>query len=190
MASFKIPVNVLGNHSVDGEVGRQVPRAVHIFPRFANQSFIDRLRARYDPLHQVIEPHITLVFPFESDISAIDLESHVRQRLSGVKPFRLLLRGVTGSAGGYLYLNVKRGNDEIVALHDTLYTGPLQHFLNRGSTYVPHMTVGRIDDLSDFEEAVQETQDLRDAFETVVAAISIESIMEGGVSRIEAVVEL
>ncbi len=165
-------------------------RAVHIFPRLAEQFRIDRLRARYDPLHQVIEPHITLVFPFESDISASDLDGHVRQRVSGVKPFRLVLREVTGSDGGYLFLNVKRGNDEIVALHDALYAGPLQRFLNRSLTYVPHMTVGRIDDVSDFEEAVHEAQNQRDEFDTIVAAVSIESILEGGVSRIEAVVEL
>src|SRR5262249_52146904 len=34
-------------------------------------------RAAYDPFATFIPPHITLVFPFESDLTAADLEAHI-----------------------------------------------------------------------------------------------------------------
>lgn len=46
-------------------------RAIHLFPKFLNSHIIDALRAKYDPLVQLIPPHITLVFPFNSDYRMI-----------------------------------------------------------------------------------------------------------------------
>ena len=40
-----------------------------IFPQFNNIETIDEIRDRYDPLAKLVCPHITLVFPFESEIT-------------------------------------------------------------------------------------------------------------------------
>lgn len=164
-------------------------RAIHIIPHFVNEHRLEELRKRHDPLYGKIASHITLVFPFESEISSRDLERHVKVCVSGTKPFPILMRGVTGAAGGYLFLNVKRGSDEIVQLHDGLYSGVLSDFLERRLTYVPHLTVGRVDDSLLFHEAVSETLGFGDEFEAVVSSVSIESISETGLSHIEAVID-
>lgn len=164
-------------------------RAIHIFPHFVNENVIQELREKYDPLHTMIEPHITLVFPFESDISAIDMERHVQCCVSGMQPFHIELQGVTGANGGYLFLNVKHGNDEIIALHDLLYTGPLRSFLNRSLTFIPHLTIGRIGDEVQFQSALKTTESLNEKFETTVSAVYVEVIAETGASTIEFVVE-
>lgn len=39
-----------------------------IFPKFENIKIIDEIRDKYDPLANHVRPHITLVFPFESNI--------------------------------------------------------------------------------------------------------------------------
>ena len=43
-------------------------RTIMIFPKFSNMEIIDRIRRNYDPLADLVRPHITLVFPFHSDI--------------------------------------------------------------------------------------------------------------------------
>ena len=52
-------------------------------------------------------------------------------------------------------VNVKHGNDELVALHDLLYGGPLAQYLSTEHTFVPHLTVGRIADKLEWREALQ-----------------------------------
>jgi 2'-5' RNA ligase len=41
-------------------------------------------------------------------------------------------------------LNIGRGNDEVMQLHDVLYSGALATHHVRRHTFVPHVTVGRV----------------------------------------------
>lgn len=103
---------------------------------------VEAFRRRFDSLADVIPAHLTLVFPFESDISNGVLRPHARSAIRGLKPFRIELWGASCTWDHYLILGVTRGADEIRELHDRLYTGPLRAFL-RGPKFVPHVTVGR-----------------------------------------------
>ena len=49
----------------------------------------------------------------------------MRRATKGLTPFEVTLREVTGHIEEYLFLNVKRGADQLVALHDQLYSGVL-----------------------------------------------------------------
>ena len=105
-------------------------RAIVLFPKFDNIDAIQAVRERFDPLAKYIAPHITLVFPFDSALSTEELREHMARTLQGVKRFPVQLRGITGDfREGYLFLNVKRGNDSIIDLHDRLYQGALEPFL-------------------------------------------------------------
>ena len=44
-------------------------RTIMIFPKFGRMEVIYEIRDKYDPLSKLIRPHITLVFPFASEIS-------------------------------------------------------------------------------------------------------------------------
>lgn len=44
-------------------------RTIIIFPEFENIDIINNIRKKYDPLADLILPHITLVFPFDSEMS-------------------------------------------------------------------------------------------------------------------------
>jgi 2'-5' RNA ligase len=77
----------------------------------------------------------------------------MRPAVVSIGPFSLALREVTGHDGENLFLNVKRGRDELLALHDRLYTGPLAAFLEPDHTYLPHLTVGRLSDPAAFAAA-------------------------------------
>lgn len=49
-------------------------RTIMIFPQFDNIDVINSIRDKYDPLAKLVKPHITLVFPFDSEITNEQLE--------------------------------------------------------------------------------------------------------------------
>lgn len=156
--------------------------AIVIFPPFQpdERQTIDRIRAAYDPLAAVIDPHITLVFPFETTITQAALLAHMRQAVEPVIMFEIELHGVTGQENEWLFLNVKRGNDQIIALHDRLYSGPLAPYYLPRYTYVPHLTIGHVTPGEPFENALGETAILTATFQTTVREITACRISPGG----------
>ncbi|EHJ00574.1 hypothetical protein CDLVIII_4036 [Clostridium sp. DL-VIII] len=161
-------------------------RAIILFPSFDNINIINRIREKYDPLANCIGPHITIVFPFDSDISIDDLKSHFNKVLKGTKRFNVQLKHFTGDyRDGYLFLNVKKGNDNIIELHDKLYSGILERFLLRKITYCPHLTVGRLHQQIEFDKALDELSCYDESFEIVIDKISVENIDDIEHSTIE-----
>lgn len=165
--------------------GVTLERAIHIFPELEQVDLIQSIRKKYDPLYTCIPPHITLVFPFESEITNTDLYRHVKQAVTGFQPFTIRLEEITASNGHFLFLNVKQGNDQIIALHDKLYTGPLATYRSYMHTYLPHLTVGRLNHEQDLVEALKDTRSFNHRFETVVNQVIVERIDPNGLSKIE-----
>jgi hypothetical protein len=152
-------------------------RAIILFPSFENINIIKSIREKYDPLANCIAPHITIVFPFDSDISTDDLKSHFNKVLKGIKKFNVQLKDFTGDfRDGYLFLNVKKGNDDIIELHDKLYSGILENFLFRKITYCPHLTVGRLGQQMEFDRAIDELSCYDESFEIVIDKLYVENI--------------
>jgi len=165
-------------------------RCILIFPQIENIGIIDEIRERYDPLAERVRPHITLVFPFVSEIRASDLKIHLAQALCGIKPFEVTLSGITGDIlfERFLFLNIDHGKSEIIEMHKRLYTGILEEFMPvwlKNGAFFPHMTVGKIDDREQFEIAVEETKDRTESFKTIINKVSVEIIEENGDSSIE-----
>jgi 2'-5' RNA ligase len=106
-------------------------------------SKIDGFRRKYDPHVDLIEPHITLVFPIgDKNIDKSTLEKHFMDALKDVKPFKIHLQGLDKSWDHWLNLILKEGNDEVIALHDKLYTGVLVPFFRKDLGYIPHIGIG------------------------------------------------
>lgn len=165
-------------------------RCIMIFPEFENGQTIDNIRSKYDPLANHVGPHITLVFPFESDIKTDDLRTHISSVLSEIKPFEIILNKITptNAFGKYLFLNIHTGMDKIIEIHKKLYSGILEeHFPAwlEGNNFFPHMTVGSFDNDDLFEIAINETKDIQDYFISIVKKISVEIIDENEDSIIE-----
>lgn len=157
-----------------------------LFPKFENQQVIESIREKYDPLAGFIPPHLTLVFPFDSDLSTEELRLHIARALAGAKSFRVRLNGFSGDfRDGYLFLNVKTGNDPIIELHDRLYTGILQQFLFRRLQYCPHLTVGKVEQPENFKKALEEIDSINEQFEGVIDQVCIDNIDAGDQSVLE-----
>lgn len=165
-------------------------RCIMIFPKFHNGEIIDKVREKYDPLANHVKPHITLVFPFESEIETNELKEHISKVLSEIAPFEVILNGITptNDFGQYLFLNIQKGGNEIIGLHKQLYTGILQIYYPEwlcGKTFLPHMTVGNFDNEDDFLMGIDETRNIMDSFKATVNEISVEIIDENEDSIIE-----
>jgi 2'-5' RNA ligase len=126
---------------------RAPKRVVVSFPKIDNLgewAQVLAVRDQYDPLASAIAPHLTLVFPFEDSLSDSALHAHVARMVSDIPCFAVMLGEITAHENEYLFLNVKRGNDQLIHLHDALYSGVLASHLARSLTFVPHITVGRL----------------------------------------------
>jgi 2'-5' RNA ligase len=151
---------------------------------------IEALRQRFDPLAGFLPSHITLVFPFESDLTTQDLRKHIERAVEGVAPLALTLDGITGSEREYLFLMIRRGHESIVEMHERLYSGPLQVHLSLTQPYVPHVTVGRLGSAAAFEAALTSVAQLDIRIETVAHSLTVYRLEDEGRRPIEFEVRL
>ena len=165
-------------------------RAILIIPEFVNLFEIEEVRKQYDPLYAKIAPHITVVFPFESTMSHDEVLQHVKNATKHCRHFTLHMGGYTGYDNEYLFLNVIRGNDEIIDLHQRLYSGILEQYHEPLYTFLPHMTVGRLSNQADFFEALEKMRKRDTVFETEVKQITIKVIDGNEYGWIEAKVPI
>ncbi len=155
-------------------------RTIMIFPKFQDIVVIEEIRKKYDPLAKLVEPHITLVFPFESEISDDEIACFLETKLVNIKPFQLILNGFSkqeNKFGNYLFLNVINGEKEIINIHKILYQDVLKDF-DLGFEYVPHMTVGKFSSVKLLEEAYNNVSSIDVNFSTTIDKISVETIGE------------
>ena len=151
-------------------------RTVMIFPEFENMYVIDPVRNRYDPLAKLVRPHITIVF-FRSNE---ELFAVLDRRLAGTGPFDIELQGFTkytGPDGNYLLLNMTKGAEEIMKIHDELYRNEFKPF-DKGLEYMPHITVGKLETEAALDDAYSTVKYKRDVFACKVNKISVEMIGE------------
>lgn len=146
-------------------------RDILIFPKFDNIDLIQKIRKKYDRLADLVEPHITLAFPFSDNMSNDDLIDNLCILLKNYSPFAVTFRGVSLSDDNYIFLNCIEGTKEIVKLHDDIYKEIIPNLLNTSIKYIPHITLGQAD-------IIKDSHDFDYAFSTIIDEVSIELIGE------------
>ncbi len=137
-----------------------LPRfAVAWFPSFPGIERIEAFRARHDPMARHVAAHVTLVFPFGTVLTALQLETHVHRVASSWPPIQVTFRAVRLHANEFVFLMAARGATSIVALHDKLYTRSLRGHLRPEFPFEPHITVARNDDAGIVERAFDEARE-------------------------------
>lgn len=138
------------------------------------------IREKYDPLACLVRPHITIVFPFENQMSNNDIADILADRLKTIHPFELVLNGISKQEnrfGNYMFLDVKEGSTEICTIHNILYDNEFcEHDLGLG--YKPHMTVGKLPAVEALNVAYEKVKEINRDFKTVVNKITVEMIGE------------
>ena len=153
-------------------------RTIMIFPEFENMEIIDNIRSQYDPLAKLVRPHITLVFPFKSQMSNEELTQILNTRLMSVKPFALKLGGISKQEdvfGNYLFLDVLQGMEELCSIHQILYDNEFKE-LDSGLPYLPHMTIGKLSTAQLLDNAFNDVKSMNNTFSTIVNKVSVEMI--------------
>jgi 2'-5' RNA ligase len=161
-------------------------RTIMIFPEFQNMDVNHFYRDQYDPLSALVKPHITLVFPFQNDISNEKLYKHINDSLMNIKPFEIILRGVSKQPdefGNYLLLNIIEGKEHILEIHEKLYSNLLKEY-NNGHPYYPHLTLGNLDSIEKLERAYFDASKCKETFRAMIDTISVEMIGAMGESII------
>lgn len=164
----------------------ELTRSIVIFPQFNGHiDVIQNIRQQYDPLASEIAPHITLVFPFKSEISSGDLSQHVKTCLDKFKSFDLCLKGISQEKGNYLFLNLAEGQEQVRKIHDVLYSGILRQFLSTKHHYRPHVTLGHLPDIPTMQSAWERLKFFDYEFRTQVNKITTEIILDDFSSKID-----
>lgn len=168
-------------------------RCILIFPKFENIDIINEIREKYDPFASNVLPHITLVFPFDSNISRTELKDHLVVSLENIKCFSLTMQGIRklDDSGFYLILQVTQGTEIIKELHEKLYIGLLQPskpIWPKG--FMPHMTVGLLPNSDELDTAYRDLENINEKFSAKIDTVSVEIIGENEDSIIELEVKL
>ena len=92
-------------------------RDILIIPEFKNINKIQKIREKYDELFNIIEPHITLAFPFKNDISNEELKQQLLNITKDISPFKIKCKGVTLRKDNrintyYIFLNIQEGSNK------------------------------------------------------------------------------
>jgi len=159
-----------------------LPRfAVAWFPSFGGIERVEALRARHDPAARHIPAHVSLVFPFGTALTPLQLETHVRRIASGWPTIPVTFRAVRPYANEFVFLMAARGAASVTALHDKLYTRSLRPHLRREFPYEPHITIARKPDFAALEAALAEAEDeLRGEFSDVMRALTLLAVAPDG----------
>ena len=135
---------------------------------------INRLRKKYDPQFNLIEPHITLMFPVPESVGEEKLVHHLHTLLSGLEPFRITLRGLRKSWDQYLFLSVQEGENKLIDLHDKIYTGTVADYRKEEIPFVPHVTLGSFaENVNECADAFEEANRLNLDYECVLDKLDL-----------------
>ena len=105
---------------------------------------INSFRKKFDPLTNVIAPHLTLIFPVRVpvDVEEKELVLHVQKIVNSWGKFNIEIKGLELAWDNWLFLLVKKGNSKIIKLHDELYSGKMRPFWRKDIEFIPHIAIG------------------------------------------------
>ena len=159
-----------------------LPRyAVAWFPKFAGIERIESFRARHDPVAAQVPSHLTLVFPFPTAHTRLQVETHVNRVVSRWPVIPATFRRVRMHANEFLFLMASRGASSITALHDKLYTRSFAPHLRRDLPYEPHITIARHAEYPALERAFAEAEEaFGSEFAETIREVTLLAVGPGG----------
>lgn len=108
--------------------------------------FIQKHRKQNDDRYSIVAPHFTFIFPV-SDISRSEFIQEVQLLARDTHKIefhigKAILNKDAFSEKYHEFLVPDKGYQEIITLHDLLYSGKLSPHLKKEIGYIPHITVG------------------------------------------------
>ena len=129
---------------------------------------VEPYRQKYDPLNQVIPPHITLVDPFQFTAPLDTLVDHLKEVGDFHSPIKVFLVGWDSyeSKEYQLHVPMTAGHKQLVTLHYDILGGPLSYLAGKITDYWPRVIFGRFSPAQqlEFETAKKELADFTPKF--------------------------
>ncbi len=169
-------------------------RAIVWFPSFPLDSPIEDFRRRHDPLADALPAHVTLVFPFPTNLTVTQLATHIRRVVGNWPALPVSFRDVEPIVDEFVVLMLRERAEAIVALHDKLYGGILKTHLREDIEYQPHVTIGRAagnPSHTDFPAiSAAAARDVRGEWRCVLRELAIVTLGQDGTITIDKTVPL
>ncbi len=147
-------------------------RDILILVNFPNLEKIKEIQKKYYDIADKIEPHIAVVFPFDSNISDEELYNKLCDILSKYKPFKIVCHGISTPIGesNYRFLNIIENKNVIKDISDDIYKNIIpEHLEYRDKyNYDPHISLAN--------KPLDEEIKLNDTFEMIVDSLYVERI--------------
>lgn len=161
-------------------------RVIYLTVDLPQEDPVQEIRNRFDPLSATVPPHITVVFPFDSEIDSEDLIALIDESVEELE-FEYVEISLESAiiVKEFCFFPIDAGREEIVALHDRLYSTILEPFLADEEDYVPHITVGRCKTERDIEEIKDATDEVNRKATGSVRSIILERMNDDDSSRTE-----
>jgi 2'-5' RNA ligase len=135
---------------------------------------INRLRSKYDPQFRLIAPHITIMFPTPDSIGERSLVPHIEGVLHRWKSFPIRLKGLQQSWDECLFLLLNEGAEDVIRLHDEIYTGALSEYWDEVRPFIPHVTLGAFSEKSEeYALALKEAERLNLDYECMLDRLDL-----------------
>ena len=151
-------------------------QCIFLLPEADNLPQLQRLRLEYDPLAELIPPHITVVFPFEAAMNRAAFHALLeQQRLSLPIPFTLDKPMVKDDC---LFFPLGLGREAVMALTKGLYAA-LPASLSLNDSHIPHVTFGRLRNGDGVEAVIRDAEQVL-PLTGVCRRLILESIGEDG----------
>ncbi len=124
------------------------------YPKISQADFdwIQGIRETHDRQYEIVKPHVTFVFP-TTKLAEVELIGHVRQKVTSINRFTISLSKALvveddSKKFFHTFLVPSEGYDEIITLHDLLYTDALLSELRADIPFIPHLGIASHEDES------------------------------------------
>ena len=137
-------------------------RVIFVEPQIDNPETIFDIFKKHNPDSSFVNPHICLVFPFESDLETKTLESIMNDVFRKYSGFDIQLSGLSISyekRNNFLFLNVIDELNILNHMSSDLYDSLGDNVKLRGS-YTPHITIGKSKSAEEINRIIKEAQTL------------------------------
>jgi len=111
------------------------------YTKLDSQQLLD-FRRKYDPTVDLMEDHISIIFPIPDEISERQISTHIDGILTPWKPFKVHINGYVKSWDHWLFLTLGEGNEKVNRLFKEMFTGILKPYLRSDLPFLPHISAG------------------------------------------------
>ena len=137
-------------------------RVVFVEPQIEDSEEIFNIFRKYNPDSSFVNPHICLVFPFESNLKTSVIQSLISNIFSKYSNFYIRLSGLSVSYeenNNFLFLNVIDGFNILKQMSYEIYNSLGDNAKFRGE-YIPHITIGKSNSIEDINKIYESSQTL------------------------------